>query len=432
MTKQTQDIEAADQSAEAGVKTEASVPTPEKPKDLNPVNEKIHKIENYLNDAFVEREDPIHGLTLAMLSDTNIFMIGPPGTGKSQQVKEWSKCIEEANYFSRLLSPTTRDDELVGPPDIKSLVDEGISRRNGKNKLQEAHFIFLDEIFKGSSAIINLLLKAMNERAFDDEEGDQPIPALSIVAASNELPDPDSHLEAAYDRLVLKYKIKRVTDPENVAKMMKTHLALRSGKLSQTRPMISLAEIEQAREEVKHIEVSKNAMRTLYKIRTALGAEGIEPSDRTVNICLQIAQAEAYYYGSETVEEEHLAVLAHALWSDPDDIETVQKIVAEYVSPDEPKIINLHSMCKSTYDSVLEITDDPDAQEGQAVDALNKIEEAEAQITKLIKNIKEKGKDSSKGEKLLKDVLSMKKGLIKTISAEVGNFEDDDLFEDLN
>lgn len=389
------------------------------------INEKLQLIENHLKNIFVEREEPIHGLTLGILSDTNVFFIGPPGTGKSAQIREWTRCIVGGKYFGRLLSPTTRDDELLGPVNIKALVDDGVSKRNGKNKLQEAHTIFLDEIFKGSSAINNLLLKAMNEREIDDEGSDMPIPALTIASASNELPEPDSHREAAYDRLVLKYEIERVKDAANVNKMMESHVAMRAGKVEANRPEISLEELLKAREEVKQIELSKAAKQTLFKIRTGLANEEIYPSDRTFNICLQIAQSEAYYHGSKTVEEEHLAVLAHALWSDLDDIKTVQKVVGKHVSPEEPKIMKQHELCQSAYQAVLEIND-KEAREGEAVHALSKIEDAEREVVKLIKDMTSKNKNTTKAKKLHKEIEAIRNKLIEDeIKGDIHAFEDD-------
>jgi len=62
---------------------------------------------------------------------------------------------------------------------------------------------FLDEIFKASSAILNVMLRLLNERTFD--AGDSVVKAVPLrlcVAASNEWPSPETgkELAALFDR----------------------------------------------------------------------------------------------------------------------------------------------------------------------------------------------------------------------------------------
>ena len=57
-------------------------------------------------------------------------------------------------------------------------------------KLPETEFCFLDEIFKASSAILNTLLKILNERTFDPGDGVvRTVPLKLCLAASNEWPN---------------------------------------------------------------------------------------------------------------------------------------------------------------------------------------------------------------------------------------------------
>ena len=75
--------------------------------------------------------------------------------------------------------------------------------------MQNAHVVFLDEVFKGSSAILNALLSFMNERAFYDRGRRHSVPLQCLFAATNELPDSEE-LQAVWDRFTLRCRVDNV------------------------------------------------------------------------------------------------------------------------------------------------------------------------------------------------------------------------------
>ena len=76
-------------------------------------------------------------------------------------------------------------------------LEKGVYKRNTTSKLPEAHFAFLDEIFKGNSAILNSLLTLINERLFYNGETPIKVPLMSIIGSSNEYPEEGEGLEAS-------------------------------------------------------------------------------------------------------------------------------------------------------------------------------------------------------------------------------------------
>ena len=73
--------------------------------------------------------------------------------------------IAGADYFQWLLTRFTTPEELFGAVSLQGL-EEDDYRRVTDHKLPEAHVAFLDEVFKGSSSLLNTLLRILNERRF--------------------------------------------------------------------------------------------------------------------------------------------------------------------------------------------------------------------------------------------------------------------------
>jgi MoxR-like ATPase len=73
----------------------------------------------------------------------------------------------------------------------------------------QAEVAFVDEIFKANSAILNTLLTLLNERLFDNGAERHPAPLLTLVAASNELPESEE-LDALYDRFLIRASVSQV------------------------------------------------------------------------------------------------------------------------------------------------------------------------------------------------------------------------------
>ena len=135
------------------------------------MNDKLFtKLQNFrssLNTKFLEREDIIDGVLASVITKQNCFLFGLPGTGKSELVREISNGFKSSKFFGYLLSPTTDPSELFGPVAVSKLLkDEYV--RDVEGYLPSANIAFLDELFRGSSAVLNSLLTILNERTFNN------------------------------------------------------------------------------------------------------------------------------------------------------------------------------------------------------------------------------------------------------------------------
>jgi len=159
--------------------------------------------------------------------------------------------------------------------------------RSTTGYLPEAHIAFLDETFKGSSAILNTLLTLLNERIFYNGTEARKCPLLMVVGASNEFGDDD--VEALYDRFLLRYELEYVQDQNAVL--------LFRFETPQVTAKFSLAQLQQARSLVQQTTVSDDVLKVLVSIRTQLRLRGVFPSDRRLRQCLDLLKAKSWLDG---------------------------------------------------------------------------------------------------------------------------------------
>jgi MoxR-like ATPase len=114
--------------------------------------------------GLVDREPLVELVALSAVAREHLLVIGPPGTAKSVAVRRIAQATG-GRYFEYLLGRFTEPNEIFGPVDLRKL-HEGTVETDVSGMLPEAEIAFLDEIFQGSSAILNTLLGILNERVF--------------------------------------------------------------------------------------------------------------------------------------------------------------------------------------------------------------------------------------------------------------------------
>ena len=187
---------------------------------------RLQEVEKKLNTVVIGHEDMIRALMLASVAGEHVVIIGPPGTAKSYAVRAYSRLLN-ASFYSYLLTRFTSYDELFGAVDVVELT-KGTFRRNW-SKLISADFVFLDEIFKANSAILNSLLSLLQERIVYDPMTGQAVPTKThtAVGASNEVPE-DGELQALYDRFTAKVFIDYLGDDASLLRAIEARWAANS------------------------------------------------------------------------------------------------------------------------------------------------------------------------------------------------------------
>ncbi|MFF3689455.1 AAA family ATPase [Streptomyces sp. NPDC002187] len=159
--------------------------------------------------GLVDREIVSETVVLCAVAGEHLLVIGPPGTAKSEAVRRVSQQLG-GQLFEYVLGRFTEPNEIFGPVDLRRL-REGVVEVETTGMLPEADVAFLDEVFLGSTAILNTLLGLLNERTFRRGSTSVDVPLRVCVGAANTLPD-DPALGAFADRFLARIFVEPVAD----------------------------------------------------------------------------------------------------------------------------------------------------------------------------------------------------------------------------
>ncbi len=367
---------------------------------------KLEEIKNALCAKFFEREEEIEGILVALLSRQHMLMIGPAGTAKSALSVEIAKIVQGTNYFQWLLTRFSTPEEVFGPLSLKDL-EQGVYKRNTATKMPEANLVFLDEIFKANSAILNSLLTLINERIFYNNGAPIKVPLMSVIGASNEYPEEGEGLEALFDRFLLRFELDYIADETNFVSMMK------GASQTQDMPTMTMDELVQLQFFTDMVAIPDDLYETLSKIRMALRDEGIRPSDRRFKQSLSVLQAKALNSQRQVVQVEDIVILENALWETPDQKDTVSLIVRSHAQDVVTRAIDaVQNEANEVFNSMLK-----DNSTDAGMEATQKLKALVADLNKLKKHNQNRDMDINP---ILDKVRSMQQEILDSILEPVG------------
>lgn len=309
---------------------------------------KLEEIRQALNAIFYERENEVDGILVALLSKQHMLMIGPAGTAKSALSVELATIIKDSTYFQWLLTKFSTPEELFGPLSLRDL-EKGVYKRVTTTKMPEATIVFLDEIFKANSAILNSLLTLLNERVFYNDGSPTTVPLMTVIGSSNEYPEEEEGLEALFDRFLLRFEIDFIVDETNFIAMMK------DSKKPREMPSMTLEELVYLQQMTEQVVIPDEVIETVSLIRTELRDEGIRPSDRRFKHSLCVLQAKAMLNQREVVQLEDIHILENALWVTIEQKSTVSTIIRKYAQDGLTKVLtSIHNEANEVFYAILQ------------------------------------------------------------------------------
>jgi MoxR-like ATPase len=303
------------------------------------------ELARHMSTQFLDKQEIIRLMIISAIAGEHMVIVGPPGTAKSAIIDMFSRLID-AKYFEYLLTRFTEPNELFGPVDIAAF-REGKYTRRIDNMLPTAEIVFLDEIFKSNSAILNSLLHVINERKFQNGAEVVKVPLISLFAASNEVPN-DENLAAMFDRFLIRV-VSDNLDSFHFADLMKKGVNLEVNKMTGRRdtqkPLLSAADLRSLQSHFDTFMVFPDEFLTKYKsLIFQIRSEGISVSDRRSVKMLKLFAASAVFDGRTQVHDGDFFILRH-IWNNLDQVDLLEEIVNPVVdgfyrqNPDKRRFI---------------------------------------------------------------------------------------------
>ena len=222
--------------------------------DIRELNERIERhsafvtnIMTGMDQAIVGQKHLVESLLLGLLSDGHVLLEGVPGLAKTKAIKTLASLIDA--QFSRIqFTPDLLPADVIG-----TMI---YSQKDGEFKSKKgpifANFILADEINRAPAKVQSALLEAMQERqvTISTNTFELPKPFL-VLATQNPIEQEGTYPlpEAQVDRFMLKVVID-YPKLEEEKKIIRQNI---SGEKLVTRPIMTTADIESARNVVREV-----------------------------------------------------------------------------------------------------------------------------------------------------------------------------------
>jgi MoxR-like ATPase len=282
------------------------------------------RIESLLSEISKGLYEKEHLLALGILcavAGESYFLLGLPGTAKSEVSRRLKMIFKDATSFEYLMSRFSTPDEIFGPVSIKKLKDMDTYERQVEGYLPSADVVFLDEIWKAGPAIQNSLLTVLNEKIFTNGRTKINLPMKLLVAASNEIPEVGSGLEAIWDRFILRVISESVKDENNFYKMLRGEQNVTINIPENL--LITEDVFTHWQNEIQKVTVPDDIMMYLTQLRKLFSQKTESPiyvSDRRWVKIGKLLRTSAFLNDRMSVDWSDLILLRHCLWNQVEEI----------------------------------------------------------------------------------------------------------------
>ncbi len=292
-----------------------------------------------LGTGLYEREQAIGLALLTAVAGESIFLLGPPGVGKSLIARRLKHAFKDGVSFEYLMSKFSTPDEIFGPISIKKLKDEDKYERLTDRYLPGANIVFLDEIWKAGPAIQNALLTILNEKIYRNGDRDIAVNIRGIITASNELPPRNANLAPIWDRFLVRQELGKIKQYENFVRMVVDTKDVYQDDIPET-VKLSEAELDEWSRQIDEIEVPAEVLNTLQLILFKIEQYNAQPNnapnpiriyDRRWKKVVRLLRASAFLHGRAKVDLMDCFLMEHCLWNDPGQRETIREMVVDAV-----------------------------------------------------------------------------------------------------
>ncbi len=302
------------------------------------LSQRVTQLLDSLCEGLYEREESIRLALLSAVAGESIFLLGPPGVGKSLVARRLKHAFKDGVSFEYLMSKFSTPDEVFGPVSIKKLKDEDKYERLTEGYLPQANVVFLDEIWKAGPAIQNALLTILNEKIYRNGQQDMQVNLRGIITASNELPPANQNLAPIWDRFLIRLELDNIKQFQNFLSMIVETKDVYEDTIP---PEVKLGEKELADwdEQIDQIEVPPEVLNTIQVIKVKTEElyrkETVNSpliiNDRRWKKIIRLLRSSAFLNGRSVVDLMDCFLMQHCLWGRPEDKGRINEIIQETI-----------------------------------------------------------------------------------------------------
>ena len=288
-----------------------------------------------LSEGLYEKEEAISLTLLCALAGKSVFLYGPPGTAKSLIVRRIASAFKDSKYFGQLMNRFTTPEDVFGPVSLSKLKEDKFERQT-EGYLPKADFVFLDEIWKSSPAILNTLLTIINEKVYRNGSQEEKVPLKALVSASNETPPKGQGLEAMYDRFIMRLFVDTAKDVDNFVKLISDKDVSFDADLKEEEK-ISTEDWLKFHKDIDDVSVSDEAFDIICSIKYEIDEynkgnnEAIYISDRRWKNIVYILKASAYFSDRKEILPSDCFLISNCIWTLEENINAVNNIVKKSI-----------------------------------------------------------------------------------------------------
>ena len=252
------------------------------PRRIEQASRRFKAFFDELGHAFLERDEVLEQVALALLCREHALLTGPPGTAKSQlasAVFGRIVCADSGSpsVYARQITEATVQTDLIGPIDFKNLMETGRTSHFTDEGMLGATHAFLDEVFDGRDMLLRSALNLLQEREL--KEGTKITRGRIEVAlmTSNRyiadvLEQARETLLAFVDRIAfIGFVPRSFADPDNMQRVLERHVAKSGG--ARLDALLTLQDLDVLQDLVERVVVSEPICALLAQLVSSLDAE---------------------------------------------------------------------------------------------------------------------------------------------------------------
>jgi len=274
---------------------------------------------------FIGRERSIRLIVLALVTKQHIYMVSPPGTGKTMMEAVARSFGLRTFYY--LYSYDTKLEDILYNVIIRRVKNGDEEKIIVDYELKEpgigtVDIHFADEMFKAPSVVLNALLGLMNERRVTLGNKEFKVPLRTMIAASNELPE---RAEALLDRFLFRDFLEYLPKELWLDYLVK-YWRMHQPDFNRVLVTVPAQVLDEAYSRMWKVDISP--ILDLYlQALDKLHERQIIISDRRKGRILQAIAASAVMSGRMEAAPEDLEVLLYTVPTRPEDLDTVKSVV---------------------------------------------------------------------------------------------------------